>query len=129
MTTVVAKKAVLAGKTEDEAVATALATTALATASLGVALVIVGKLKLARFVAYLPMPVVSSCFEPVAPLTSRSDAVLACLRDAVLACCKERNMMRRYRDLLLPDQLQQCGATDKSINEVPYLLALKSVPR
>ena len=59
MTTDVAKNVLLRGGTADEAVATALAATAFATASLGVALVVIGKLKLARFVAYLPMPVVS----------------------------------------------------------------------
>lgn len=59
MTTDVAKHVQLRGGTADEAVATALAATAFATASLGVALVVIGKLKLARFVAYLPMPVVS----------------------------------------------------------------------
>lgn len=59
MTTEVAGKVLLAGGTAEEAVATALAATALATASMGVALVLIGKLKLARFVAYLPMPVVS----------------------------------------------------------------------
>ena len=58
MTTSVAERVLSQGKTPDEAVATALAATALATASLGVALVLLGKLKLARFVAYLPMPVV-----------------------------------------------------------------------
>lgn len=65
MTTDVAQRAMIEGKTADEAIATALATTALGTALLGVTLVIVGKLKLAKFVAYLPMPVVShvaSCF-------------------------------------------------------------------
>lgn len=61
MTTVVATRMLDDGKTADEAVATALAATALSTASLGAALVVVGKLKLARFVAYLPMPVVSYC--------------------------------------------------------------------
>lgn len=59
MTTEVAGKVLLAGGTAEEAVATALAATAFATASMGVALVLIGKLKLARFVAYLPMPVVS----------------------------------------------------------------------
>lgn len=59
MTADVASKVLAQGGTPDEAVATALATTAFATASLGVALVVIGKLKLARFVAYLPMPVVS----------------------------------------------------------------------
>lgn len=59
MTTDVAVKVIGQGGTPDEAVATALAATAFATASLGVALVVIGKLKLARFVAYLPMPVVS----------------------------------------------------------------------
>lgn len=59
MTTDVAKNVLLKGGTADEVVATALAATAFATASLGVALVVIGKLKLARFVAYLPMPVVS----------------------------------------------------------------------
>lgn len=59
MTTDVAERAILEGKMPHEAMATALATTALGTALLGVALVIVGKLKLAKFVAYLPMPVVS----------------------------------------------------------------------
>ncbi|CAN0508712.1 unnamed protein product, partial [Laminaria digitata] len=58
MTTYVAERVLAEGRTPDEAVATALAATALATASLGVALVLLGKLKLARFVAYLPMPVV-----------------------------------------------------------------------
>ncbi|CBN78269.1 conserved unknown protein [Ectocarpus siliculosus] len=58
MTTDVAVKVLLAGGTAEEAVATALAATAFATASMGVALVVIGKLKLARFVAYLPMPVV-----------------------------------------------------------------------
>eukprot|EP00904_Undaria_pinnatifida_P013030 jgi/Undpi1/8858/HiC_scaffold_25.g11320.m1 len=58
MTTYVAERVLSEGKTADEAVATALAATALATASLGVSLVLLGKLKLARFVAYLPMPVV-----------------------------------------------------------------------
>ncbi|CAN0545342.1 unnamed protein product, partial [Ectocarpus sp. 8 AP-2014] len=58
MTTDVAGKVLLAGGTAEEAVATALAATAFATASMGVALVFIGKLKLARFVAYLPMPVV-----------------------------------------------------------------------
>ncbi|CAM9967508.1 unnamed protein product, partial [Ectocarpus sp. 12 AP-2014] len=58
MTTDVAVKVLLAGGTAEEAVATALAATAFATASMGVALVFIGKLKLARFVAYLPMPVV-----------------------------------------------------------------------
>lgn len=61
MTANVAKRAISEGKTADEAMATALATTALGTAMLGVSLAIVGKLKLARFVAYLPMPVVSYC--------------------------------------------------------------------
>lgn len=60
MTTYVAERVLSEGKTADEAVATALAATALATASLGVSLVLLGKLKLARFVAYLPMPVVSN---------------------------------------------------------------------
>ncbi|CAM9273480.1 unnamed protein product, partial [Hapterophycus canaliculatus] len=58
MTTDVARKVLLKGGTPDEAVATALAATAFATASMGVALVVIGKLKLAKFVAYLPMPVV-----------------------------------------------------------------------
>lgn len=58
MTTDVAHKVLQEGKSPDETVATALVATALATALLGVALVVVGKLKLARFVAYLPMPVV-----------------------------------------------------------------------
>ncbi|CAM9434688.1 unnamed protein product, partial [Sphacelaria rigidula] len=58
MTAAVANRAISEGKTADEAMATALVTTALGTAMLGVSLAIVGKLKLARFVAYLPMPVV-----------------------------------------------------------------------
>lgn len=58
MTTNVAKEVLLRGGTASEAVATALTATAFATASMGVALVVIGKLKLARFVAYLPMPVV-----------------------------------------------------------------------
>lgn len=59
MTAHVAEEILSKGKTPDEAVATALAATSIGTASLGVALVVLGKLKLARFVGYLPMPVVS----------------------------------------------------------------------
>ena len=59
MTTDVARQVLQRGGGVDAVVATALAATAVGTASLGVALVIVGKLKLARFVSYLPMPVVS----------------------------------------------------------------------
>lgn len=59
MATDVATTVLGEGGSPDEAVATALAATAIATTSLGAALVLVGKLKLARFVAYLPMPVVS----------------------------------------------------------------------
>lgn len=58
MTTDVAQNVLFRGGTASEAVATALTATAFATASMGVALVLIGKLKLARFVAYLPMPVV-----------------------------------------------------------------------
>eukprot|EP00752_Nemacystus_decipiens_P005603 g5071.t1 len=81
MTTDVAKHVLLRGGTAEEAVATALTATAFATASLGVALVIIGKLKLARFVAYLPMPVVGGylafiglfCLEAALGLSSGKD--------------------------------------------------------
>ena len=45
---------------EEDAVviSTAVTVTALATASLGACLVLIGKLKLARFVSYLPVPVI-----------------------------------------------------------------------
>ena len=59
MTTDVAERVMLRGGGADEVVATAVATTAIATASLGVVLVVAGKVKLTKFVAYLPMPVVS----------------------------------------------------------------------
>lgn len=58
ITTDVAKRTIDEGRSPDSTVATALAATALATATLGMCLVGVGKFRLARFVAYLPMPVV-----------------------------------------------------------------------
>jgi sulfate permease, SulP family len=48
----------LAGEPDAVIVSTAVTVTALATAVLGLCLVVIGKLKLARFVAFLPMPVV-----------------------------------------------------------------------
>lgn len=95
MTTDVAKNVLLRGGTADEAVATALAATAFATASLGVALVVIGKLKLARFVAYLPMPVVSGrgrCVEGILfwllwSWRSSGGGGAAVLRGCMRRCC------------------------------------------
>ncbi|CAM9881498.1 unnamed protein product, partial [Ectocarpus fasciculatus] len=99
MTTEVAGKVLLVGGTAEEAVATALAATALATASMGVALVLIGKLKLARFVAYLPMPVVGGylafiglfCLEAALGLSTGKD----------IRGLDTWGMLFNHRDLLL----------------------------
>lgn len=58
MATHVARKCMKEGKTPDEAIATTLTATALGTLTLGLVLVLVGKVKLARYISFLPMPVV-----------------------------------------------------------------------
>lgn len=60
MATDVAAKVIMDGKSAEEAVATGLAVTTLSTLSLGLALILVGKIRLARLMSYLPMPVVSN---------------------------------------------------------------------
>jgi SulP family sulfate permease len=58
MTTRIARRLVDEGEPDNVVVSTALTATALSTATLGLCLIFIGRMRLARFMSYLPMPVV-----------------------------------------------------------------------